>query len=136
MSREDINAEQLRQCWCIDSDWYQSNNRSFLTLAQNCLCPRCRQRLKVEEGDLSVTDLLTVTKDCCSKEPGFITGELPILESIFRLFRASANQLLELDELSKQLSERRGEGLYHISVEVLSHLLENDRYYGIRQVAG
>ena len=112
------------------------SNAAILTLAQNCLCPRCHQRLKVEGGELSATDLLTATKDCCSNESGFITGELPVLESIFRLFLANGNQPLDLDELSKQLSERRGEGLYRISVEVLSHLLEGDQYYGIRQVAG
>ncbi|GAI17594.1 unnamed protein product, partial [marine sediment metagenome] len=28
--------------WFIDLDWLEQNNRSFLVLAQGCLCPKCR----------------------------------------------------------------------------------------------
>jgi hypothetical protein len=135
VNREDISSDQLRRRWFIDLDWYQFNNRSFLILAQERLCPKCRERLEVEEGEISAADLLIATKDCCSKEPGFITGELPILESIFRLFLANGNQPLDLEELGKQLSEWRGGAPYRTSGEVLPRLLESDRYYGLRQVA-
>ena len=135
MDREDIATDQVRQRWFIDLDWYQRNNRSFLTLTWECLCPRCRKRLKVEEGEVAAADLLTAIKGCCSKEPGFIIGGLPILESVFRLFLANGNQPLELGELGKQLSKWRGGDPYRTSVEVLSRLLERDQYYGLRQVA-
>jgi len=134
MDTEDISPDQVRASWFIDLDWYQQNNRSFSALSQRCLCPKCHQRLKAEEREVPVDKLLAAIKDCCSKEPGFITGELPILESIFRLFLANGNQPLDLEELGKQLSERRGGGSYHTSVEVLSRLLKSDRYYGLRQV--
>lgn len=134
VEREDISPDQVRLCWFIDLDWYQPNNRSFFTLAWNCLCPRCRQRLKVEEGEIAAVDLLTAIKDCCSEQPGFITSELPILESIFRLFLANGNQPLDLGDLGKQLSERHGGDPYRTSVEVLSRLLKNEQYYGLRQV--
>ncbi len=136
MDREDINPDQNRQRWFIDLDWYQPNNRSFFTLARNCLCPKCRQQLRVEDEEIAAADLLTSIKDCCSKERGFITGEVPILESVFRLFLANGNQPLDLVELGKQLSKWRGRDPYRTSVEVLSRLLESDRYYGLRQAAG
>ena len=136
MDREDIGTEQVKQRWFIDLDWYQLNNRSFFTLARECLCPKCRERLKVEEGEIAAAELLTAIKDCCSKEPDFITGQLSISESIFRHFLANGNQPLELEELGKQLSERRGGDPYRTSVEVLSRLLERDQYYGLRQIAG
>ena len=136
MDREDIGTKQVKQRWFIDLDWYQLNNRSFFTLARECLCPKCRERLKVEEAEIAAAELLTAIKDCCSKEPDFITGQLSILESIFRHFLANGNQPLELEELGKQLSERRGGDPYRTSVEVLSRLLERDQYYGLRQVAG
>ena len=135
MDKEDISTDQVRQRWFIDFDWYQLNNRSFFTLVQERLCPECRQRLKVKKREVAAADLLTAIKDCCSKEPTFITGELPILESIFRLFLANGNQPLDLEELSKQLSEWRGGDTYRTSVEILSRLLESDQYYGLRQVA-
>ena len=130
------NIDRIRQSWFIDLDWYQLNRRSFTTLAQRCLCSRCRERLQVETGEITAADLLMAITDCCSREPGFITGGLPILESIFRLFLANGNQSLDLETLGEQLREWRGEGLYRIPTEVLSRLLESDRYYGLRQVAG
>ena len=136
MDVEDISTEQVQSQWCIELDWYQSNNRSFLTLAQGCLCQACRQRLKIEDGGVSVADVMSSIKDCCSKTEGFITGELPILESIFRLLLANGNKPMDLEEIGNQLSERRGGDATRTSVEVLSRVLESDRYYGLRQVEG
>jgi hypothetical protein len=59
---------------------------------------------------------------------------LPIMESVFRLFLANDNQALDLIELGRQLSERRGVDTYRTSVEILSRLLKYDKYYGIRPV--
>jgi hypothetical protein len=64
----------------------------------------------------------------------FITGQLPILESIFRLFLANGNQPLDLEELGRQLSEWRGGDTYRTSAEILSRLLASDQYYGLRQI--
>ena len=125
-------VDQIRPRWCIDLDWYQQNNRSFLFLAQGCLCPKCRQQL--QGGEVSAADLLSTIKDCCSKTPDFINYRLPILESIFRLFLTNGNQPLNLEELGKQLSEWRDVDPYHTSPEILSCLLKNDQYYGLRQI--
>ncbi len=86
--------------------------------------------------EIPADNLLAAIKDCCSQEPRFITGELPILESIFRLFLANGNQPLGLEELGRQLSEWRAENPYYTSVEVLSRLLESDQFYGLKQVLG
>lgn len=134
MDVEDISTEQATSRWCIELDWYQLNRRSFITLAQECLCPACRKRLRVDEGEASEADVLATIKDCCSKTPEFITGELPILESIFRLLLANGNKPMDLEEIGSQLSERRGGDATRTSVEVLSRILESDRYYGLRQV--
>ena len=132
MFEESLGTEQVGRHWFIDLDWYEQNNRSFFTLAQGCLCPRCRERLK--EGKTSPADLVLNIRDCCSNLPGFIGGELTILESIFRLFLANGNEPLDLAELSSQLNEWLGGDGYRTSVEVLSRLLRDERYYGIRQV--
>jgi len=134
MDVEDESTEPTTSRWCIELDWYESNRRSFLTLAQECLCPVCRKRLKIDEGEALQADVLSTIKDCCSKTEEFITGELPILESIFRLFLANGNKPLDLEEMGEQLSERRGGDATRTSVEVLSRILGSDRYYGLRQV--
>jgi hypothetical protein len=120
--------------WFIDLDWLEENSRSFLALAQGCLCPKCRQRL--EKGKpFSPAELIANIRGCCSKEPQFFSDRSPVLESVFRVFLANGNQPLGLEELSQHLAERRGGNPQHISTEVLSHLLKNERYYGLRQVA-
>ncbi len=136
MDREDINSEQLKTRWFIDVEWYDLNHRSFFILVRERLCPKCRQQLKVDKKEVSAAKLLTAIKKCCAKEPGFITADLPILESIFRLLLANGNQPLDLEELGKQLSEQRGGDTYRTSVEILSRLLDCDQYYGLRRVAG
>jgi len=120
--------------WFIDLDWLEQNNRSFLVLARGCLCPKCRERLGEGKGKISAADLISNIRDCCSQTPGFITDRLPVLESIFRLFLANGNQPLDLEEMVKQLSEWRGDSR-RTPAEVLSRLLKNERYYGLRQVA-
>ena len=135
MNREDTSIDQAKPRWFIDLDWYQPNNRSFLALAQRQLCSKCRKRLKAGEGELKAAEVLNTIRDCCSKSPDFITGELPILESIFRLFLANGNQPLDLEELRQQLNERRGVDTYRTSVEILPRLLKSDQYYGLRQVS-
>ena len=134
MVEENVSTRQAGPGWFIDLDWCRQHNRSFSTLARSCLCPRCRERLA--EGEISEADLLVTIRDCCSQVPGFITGNLTILESIFRLFLASGNEPLDLEELGRQLSERRGGDTYRTSAEVLSRLLRDEQYYGIRLVRG
>ena len=131
VDKENTNTNQVSPHWFIDLDWHQQSNRSFFAMAQCRLCPKCQGRLK---GEISAADLLTTTKDCCSKTPNFITGKLPILESIFRLFLANGNQPLDLEELGKQLSKWRGGDTYRTSVEILPRLLSSDQYYGLRQI--
>ncbi len=133
MDKESI--DQFRPRWFIDLDWYQWNKRSFFALARGRLCPECRERLKMGEAEISAADLLSTVRDCCSKTPGFITRELPILESVFRLFLANGNQPLDIEELGEQLSEWRGGDTYCTSAEILSRLLNSDEHYGLRQVA-
>jgi len=128
------NTEQPRPRWFIDLDWLQQNNRSFSVLAQTCLCPKCRERLKADEGGAQAADFLATIRECCSKTPGFITPKLPILESMFRLFLANGNQPLDLEELERQLSKWWGGDVYRISTETLSCLLSHDQYYGLSQV--
>ena len=129
---EDTSIEQATPRYFIDLAWYQQNNRSFPALAQSCLCSKCQKQLGKEE--VTDTELLATIRDCCSKTPGFITRQIPISESIFRLFLANGNQPLDLEEMGKQLSTWREGDTYCTSVEFLSRLLSNDQYYGLRQV--
>ena len=131
---EEASIEQEETRWAIDPDWFEANSRSLLALVKSSLCSKCRKRLDSGGKWGSLDDLMTAVRGCCSSEPGYINGELPIMESVFRLFLANGNQALDIIELGRQLSERRGVDTYRTSVEILSRLLKYDEYYGIRPV--
>jgi len=134
VAKEEISNDQPKPRWFIDLDWFQQNNRSISTLAQGYLCAKCRKQLQAEEKEPTEAELLATIKDCCSNAPGFITGQSPILESIFRFFLGNGNQPLTLEELGNQLSEQRGGETSHTSEEVLSRLLKSNQFYGLRPV--
>lgn len=132
-NQEDTELKQPLPRWIIDLDWFPQSNRSFAIVARSCLCSGCRKQLGEKPEEIPTADLMATIRDCCSKQPAFITSELPVMASIFRLLLANENQPLDTEELSRRLTEwRRG---YPISPESLIRLLENDRYYGISRVA-
>jgi hypothetical protein len=131
---EEVSVEQEEPRWAIAPDWFEVNNRSLLALVKTALCSKCRKRLDSEKKWGSLNDLMNTIRKCCSNEPEYINGALPIMESVFRLFLTNGNQALDLIELGRQLSERRGVDTYRTSVEILSRLLKYDEYYGIRPV--
>jgi hypothetical protein len=129
-----MTNDESTQRWFIDLDWLEEHHRSFLALAEGCLCSKCAKKRKGSEL-ISPAKLISSIKTCCGKASDFISEELPILESIFRLFLANGNQPLSLEELSKQLAKRLGGESPRTSVEILSRLLRDERYYGLRQAA-
>ncbi len=129
-----MTNDESTQRWFIDLDWLEEHHRSFLALAEGCLCSKCAKKRKSSEP-ISPAKLISSIKACCGKASDFISEELPILESIFRLFLANGNQPLSLEELSKQLAKRLGAESPRTSVEILSRLLRDERYYGLRQAA-
>ncbi len=120
--------------WYIDLDWFPQNSRSFAAVARGCLCSGAHKRLGTGAGEIDPEDLMATVRDCCSRNPDFISRQLPVLMAAFRLFLANGNQPLELEELSEQLDEKRGGDTYRCSPEVLTRLLGSDQFYGLRPV--
>jgi len=130
---KDAVAGETESRWFIDLEWYERSHRSFSTLAERSLCPKCRKRLK--EGKLSAKDVPSAIKNCCAKSEDFMPENLPFLEAVFRLFLANGNQPLDLGQMVEELRERRGGGFYPNSPQVLLLVLQNDRYYGLKKAS-
>ena len=133
-SSEDVFQEQPKSHWIIDLDWYEQNHRSLFDLAQHSLCAKCNEKLYKRKKKAVLEEVLVSIKNCCAKTPDYITAKLPIMESIFRILLANGNQPLDLEEMSEQLSGRRGGDTYTASPQLLLRLLSNDRWYGFKQV--
>ena len=136
MTKDDISTEQPLTRWFIDSNWYSERGRSLSALLQGCLCDDCRKKMSKESSPISDMELLAKIRECCHQSDGFITGQMAVMESLFRLFIAGGNEPMTVEEVGRQLSERRGGDLSRTSEEVLLRLLKNDRYYGFRPAAG
>jgi len=125
---------QLLTKWFIDVGWFEQNGRSFSVMARGCLCPKCFQKLKPDSQTVSNDRLLKTIKDCCSKTPDFIHARMPALESVFRLLLSNGNKPIVLEDITRQLGEKCGVGIYRISENTLFTLLRNDQYYGLSQM--
>ena len=130
MSKEVTTPSEAQ--WTIDLNWLKNNRRSFSTLAGGALCAKCRKKLKADTTEVKPADLLKAVQNCCSKNSDFITPSVPFQESIFRVFLANGNKSLTLEELGKQLIQRRGADVSRTSVAFLSRLMQNDDFYGIK----
>ena len=130
MSKEVTTPSEAQ--WTIDLNWLKNNRRSFSTLAGDALCAKCRKKLKADTTEVKPADLLKAVQSCCSKYNDFITPSVPFMESIFRVFLANGNKPLTLEELGKQLTQRRGADVSRTSVAFLSRLMQNDDFYGIK----
>jgi hypothetical protein len=117
--------------YIIDFNWYKDSKRSFSTLVQSRLCKACQNKIKVSKA--TNDELVLAIKDCCSKNTGFITSKMPLLEIIFRIFLANGNEPLSAEQVFQELEECRGEGS-GIAPHMINRLLDNERYYGFHNI--
>ncbi|MBI4299872.1 MAG: hypothetical protein HY677_01960 [Chloroflexi bacterium] len=148
---EDVPAEEKPPRYKIDLQWYAENNRSFKAMAQSRMCRSCRGRLgtSVEESlpredaktgkvtfETRVTtyggDPLAIIPNCCSQKEDYITPNLPLVETIFRVFLANGNQPATPQEVTDRL--RHWLTIIRVTPEIAQRLMENDSYYGLQPV--
>lgn len=124
----------MTNLYSINLDWLEQNKRSFIALASSRLCPQCQESLLASSQDpLTEDKLLETFQKCCSQREGFISASQPIMESLFRLFIATGNRPLTLEEINQELKYYRGERLPPL--KTLQLLLEKDTFYGVHQLA-
>jgi hypothetical protein len=121
--------------WAISLDWFDTHNRSAQLMIKEYLCPNCSEELEHKKKPPTPQELISRVQKCSQHTPDFINHKMPIMESIFRLFLSNGNKPLPLEEISRQLAQRREGDSYRTSPELLLHLLANDRYYGLQMVA-
>ena len=116
----------------IDLDWYREQERSFVLLATSRLCPSS-QKKKIPKSDTALMNTLT---QCCSKSEQYITPDMTLAESIFRLLLANGNNPMSLEQMQARLLQHAGDmtGSRDISVPKLTLIIDNDRYYGMTSI--
>ena len=103
----------------IDFDWWQRSERDWRVYLHSFLCQEHRKIYaewefteKVDWVDPetaevhSVDGMQHVLMTHCAKQPGFITQQTALVDSIFRLFLVNGNTPLTPIELAEQLSRQ------------------------------
>ena len=153
---DEINAVESREQrrYFIDVDWYDQHSLSFTDIVQTRMCRQCQTRLGEEiEERYPVADRRTgrvtyqvrsvrygarpmaALRDCCSRKSGYISPDMPILEAIFRILLANANQPMPLEHMREQLREWCPTGRCQwllMPMDVLAQVVDRDRSYGLR----
>ncbi len=138
----------------IDMRWYDEHDRSFRAMAQARFCSSCQGKIGTETQERVPTlnpqtgrvvyenrnvpygsNPLPVIRSCCSKARGYITPDTPVLEAVFRVFLANANQPTDLDGIREQLADWIPLSARPHSYEVgfLEKIIRGDDYYGLRE---
>jgi hypothetical protein len=154
--RDELEVEEEEeQRYFIDSDWYEQNELSFTDVIQSRMCRQCQARLNEEvEERYPTADRRTgrvtyevrrvrygarpiaIIRDCCSRKSGFITPEMPILEVVFRILLANANQPMPLAHIREQLREWCPTGRCQwilMPSDVMRQVVDRDQFYGLRR---
>jgi len=69
-----------------------------------------------------------VIRKCCSKDAKFLSGNLPLLEAVFRFLLTRSNDPISLQEITNQVSNLKGTP---VDGNMLQRLLDSDEFYGI-----
>ncbi len=122
----------------IDFSWWEKQNRDIRVYMLDHLCAECGQ----DVGSLSETKMVDMVdpetaevirvdaiweaiRACCSFKPGYVTADMPLLDSIFRTFLANGNNPLSVQELYERLDRRPPETILRV-------LTKGRVYLGIR----
>jgi len=141
----------------IDPSWFAEHGLSFDAVVRARMCETCQAKFgtEVEErvpvfdkatGRMQFevrrvnygSDPLKVIGDHCGRAKSYIHRDLPTLEAIFRIFLANGNEPMTLEQVREQLAEWcPGGGCQWLllPVETVHRLVQNDRHYGLSEVA-
>ncbi len=98
----------------IDFDWWQSHDHNWMIYLHSCLCPEHQEtfanageKIQIDWVDPETAEVHTVDglqhilMTHCAKQPGFITSNTALVDSVFRVFLANGNTPQTPTELSE-----------------------------------
>ena len=151
MDYEALDGDSPR--YAIDPAWLEQRGRSIRSLVVERFCPDSRRRLgEPVQQERAQTDTarrvvfvaqsgtygenaFDVIVECCATKPDYINRRLPLMEMLFRLFLASGNAPLTIEELQLRLQEHYIDAVRDLSGRTLQRLLDGDSFYGIQRSA-
>ncbi|HEX7973938.1 MAG TPA: hypothetical protein VF498_05990 [Anaerolineales bacterium] len=119
VKRMSLVKPTLQTRYHIDFDWWQKNDRDWRVYLRNSLCEEHQKAFadlpeneKVDWVDPDTAEvqlvdgLQHVLMTHCAKQEGFVTGQMALVDAIFRLFLANGNTPLTPAELAERLGKQ------------------------------
>lgn len=132
----------LQTPFAIDFVWWQQHDSNWRVDLYSCLCEEHQKVFASQEGEEisidrvdpetaevhAVDGLQLILMDHCSRQPDFVTSYTTLVDTVFRLLLAHANEPLT----PEQISEKTGR-----PAETILRTLAGPKVYkGIRPVLG
>lgn len=119
VKRMSLVKPTLQTRYHIDFDWWQKNDRDWRVYLRNSLCAEHQEAFadlpeneKVDWVDpdtaevQSVDGLQHILMTHCARQEGFVTGQMAMVDAIFRLFLANGNTPMTPVELAERLGKQ------------------------------
>lgn len=120
----------------IDFDWWMQHDSNWRIYLKTCLCTEhqiaynnSNDDIKIDwvdpqTAEIHIVDGLQQTlMTHCARQPGFITSELPLVDSVFRVLLANGNIPLSAVDLSESIGR---------PAETILRTLTGQVYRGLR----
>ena len=117
----------LETSFQVDWEWFELRNIDVNSVVRNQLSYKWRQRfengLQIKEvdyinpdtGEVSrMTNMHEVILSECQWEPDYITRDMPLLQSILRLFLANHNQPMTVAEIARRLERHDSQAILKV----------------------
>ena len=122
--------------YIIDPTRTEELERSLNVMLMSRRCSSCKDRLTASQEKPSVEEHIKQIVECCSGQEGFIRPEMPMQEIVFRSILAEKNQPIKLEVLHDLVTDKWYTPINprNLSVAGLKRVLDNDVYYGFKEV--
>ncbi len=122
----------------IDIDRIEAHGRSAEALVGDRRCDTCKALppKNPPKGKKAIPvprQYMNTIRTHCGQQPDYLSPEMPVLETSFRLMMAAKTQPVTLSDLHQQLSDMwiNSPLPRHITREALARVLAHDTYYGM-----
>jgi hypothetical protein len=125
----------------IDFDWWKQHDNNWRVFLYSYLCPEHQsdfanngQEVRLDWVNPETAEVYTVDglqhvlMTHCAKQPGFVTSNMPLVDSVFHVLLANGNEPMTPIQL--------GEATHHPSETILRMLSGMTVYRGIRPQHG
>ncbi len=136
IEEEAEEAPPMISYYVIDPARAEELERSLSVMLMSRRCSSCKDRIAASQEKPSVNEHLKQIAKCCSGQEGFIRPEMPMQEIVFRSILAEGNKPVKLEVLHDLVTDKWYTPINprNLSVVGLKRVLDNDVYYGLKEV--